>query len=169
MKGQTKLKILIVMLAGAMLVGSCSKDEPTSCEDIEHTLEEAEVNDEVLYMQQTRVSKSDTPTLSNFEFLLHAVGSNCNQIQELRFYVSTPLEGPLTGSYDLENTIVFTIGKMTSATYAVKTLMPFDFDRQEFTSGSVNISLKDDATYEVKVIGELANGLDLSFEVDVEI
>ncbi len=139
-------------------ISACQNVEPNpvACDNIQNIDSLVKINGESLYLASAEYRKNDTGTLDTYEFLISAIGSNCNQTQELRFYLSESIGESLDGIYPVVESVVFTADTLTSGDYVIKQIDPFDFNRRYYKSG------------EMRVINHGNGNLDLDLNVSLE-
>lgn len=143
----------------------CEDDAPMSCPNIDSLESEVKINGETLLLQMAEVRKNSTSELDTYEFLIDAVGSDCNQILKFRFYGSVPIDEPLEGSFTLIESIVFTAERITSFTYTVETIEPVNFDILYAMSGEAQITDHSNNEYTLAITAQLSNEEEVSLNL----
>lgn len=148
------MPLVLIML---LLMG-CEDDPPTPCPNIMSTDGEIEINEEKLLFQMAEVRPNATPTLDTYEFLIEAIGSNCNKIQKFRFYTSVPINEKLEGEFSVIESIRYTKYQITSLTYTLETLDPRGFDIKYAVSGECKLKTHNEKEYSVEMEAVLKSG-----------
>ena len=135
------------------------------CVDIENIPHEIELNGESLLLQRAEARVDQTEDFETCEFLIDAVGRDCNQILKLRFYATASTKSVLEGKYDVIESIVFTPQHITSLTYTIKTIEPLDFEKSYGIGGEIDITVHQEREYSLDANVELSDGNQLTMKL----
>jgi hypothetical protein len=141
------LAIVLFALACFTSTISCEK-ELKPCENFIKLDGDIEVNGEKLLINNTLLSSPDSLAIyAPYEVSFESIGSGCEEIHRLRFYVTIPKGEKLAGDFEILNTNVYTPNKSTSFSYDVR-----DQTKQItfFTGNSGKVSVQDLGNREYK-------------------
>jgi hypothetical protein len=143
----------------------CTDDSPAACSEIEQLDSEIEINGERLLLQKAEVRENTTSLLDTYEFLIDAVGSDCDQLLKFRFYASVPISENLEGDFTVVESSVYTAYQITSFTYTVETIEPNSFDIVYAVNGEGKITEHSENEYSIDIKAELPDNKEVDFNL----
>jgi hypothetical protein len=127
------------------------------CYNLESIEGEIKIDDEVLLLQKAEVRENATTELDTYEFLIEAIGSDCNQILKFRFYASVSNSEILEGEFTLIESIVYTANHITSFTYTIETIQPSNFEIEYAVNGEGSIINYSNNEHSIDINAELSD------------
>jgi hypothetical protein len=156
---------LILLIPFSFFLSGCDKGLPEPCNQVANIPGEIKVNGDKLLLKIATVSKVAKPTLNldAYEFIFHAIGKDCNSIERFRFYANVPTNAKLNGEFQIIDTNIFTVNKITSFEYSTKIIEPLAFkDLGKIKTGTIKISEVKANQYDVSINCQFDNGKKLT-------
>ncbi|HMQ48758.1 MAG TPA: hypothetical protein PKA00_14995 [Saprospiraceae bacterium] len=147
-----------IMLCLCFMILGCNEDPIINCPNLDSIQGEIEINGQRLPLQMAEVFNAEPPSLDAYEFLIDAIGNDCNEILKFRFYATVLKNEPLNGEFQIMESNVYTAHKITSFTYTVETIEPINFDIQAAISGTVLFTTHSESEYTMQVDAQLTDG-----------